>query len=125
MQLLGINRSGESVNRITENGNRYIPSYTVQGYVFWTDSAGNTHPARNAVVEIRGVNSLYPNTSWLLDETTTDDSGYYSKTMICSGSGENILARIFSKGLNITVMNSSGDEYYYECAERVAASKPA
>ena len=107
-------QAGETSFLEHNTGTRYVPSFDVCGYIRWTASDGTTHPARNAVVEIRGTNGS-TSSSWILDTVTTNDSGYYSSTLLCSGgSGDNVFIRVKSKGLNITVKDESGTEYKYD-----------
>lgn len=81
-------------------------TYNVNGYIRWTDSEGNTHPAHGVTVEIYDSSSC-------VGSVTTNSTGYYSKSLFYNGTSKNIYIRVYTEGYNITVKDTSGKTYKY------------
>lgn len=87
-----------------------MSSYTVNGYIRWRDSGGNSHPAQGVSVEIYNRNGT---SSVCLGSVTTDSSGYYSKNLFYNGTSKDIYIKAYSKGVNISVEKPTGGTYIY------------
>ena len=85
-------------------------TYTVNGYIRWKDSAGNIHPADGVNVYIYHQNSSSSYT--YLGLVSTNSNGYYSKDCSYNGTSKNILIKVYSSGLGISVKDPSLNSSY-------------
>lgn len=116
--LLDVNRQGESIERIrstpeTIKGSDGITrySYSVAGYISWTDGNGGVHAADNIKVELCDASSG----SGITSTYTTSSGGYslsYSTTLV----NPNVKIKVYSEGSNITLINTNSPygQYIYE-----------
>lgn len=99
----------------TRSYNPFDPStLTVQGEIYWTDSSGNTHPAKNVSVKIfhDSTTSVYgPPSGMVLSTvfTQTDERGFYeyeypAGTLLPVG-GANIKITVYASGGYSEVIN--------------------
>lgn len=91
-------------------------TYTVNGYIRWKDSAGNTHPAHGVSVYIYNKNGT---SNVLLGVVSTNSSGYYSKSCSYDGTSKNIYIKVYSSGLGVIIRSPSlSSTYTYTSSTR-------
>ena len=91
--------------------NRTIRS--VSGYIRWTDSVGNTHPAEGVTVQIYKGTGSYSSLS-LYDTVTTSSTGYYYSSYSYDATSPIIRIRVLSSGTNVNVISSGNAVYQYD-----------
>ena len=102
---------GESVD---EEDTLYTrATYTVSGYIKWTDKAGNNHPANGVTVQIWKGTVSSPSFT-LINTLTTSATGYYSSSYSYEGSVALLKIKVLSSGTNINVVDASGLIYTNE-----------
>lgn len=116
--ILDVNRQGESIKTIrstpeTIKGSDGITrySYSVAGYISWTDENGGAHAADNIKVELCDASSGTGITS-----TYTTSSGGYSLSYSTALVNPNVKIKVYSEGSNITLINTNSPygQYIYE-----------
>lgn len=116
--LLEVNRQGEHIETIrstpeiiedSDGITRY--SYSVSGYISWTDGSGGVHAADNVKVELCDASSGTGITS-----TYTTSAGGYSFSYSTSIVNPNMKIKIYAEGSNVSVINTESpyEVYVYE-----------
>lgn len=121
-----ISRQGEYVEFIHSDSSSELSdavrtTHAITGYIRWTDSAGNTHPAEGVTVQIYKGTPSSPSFSLIYTSTTTT-TGYYGAYFSYDGSVALLKIRVLSSGTNINVVDSSNATYTYESGVSGASS---
>ncbi|BAN02602.1 hypothetical protein [Ilumatobacter coccineus] len=104
---------------VSKSANLTCGGICVEGTLLWTDSAGGTHPIRQATVQIRERN-VAESTDSLITEVTSDDAGTFSAEVSnpdpdeFDGPNRDVFVRVLADGPTFSIVRQSGPGPVYE-----------